>query len=335
MIVRAMGTRGSVTVCRPDVARYGGNTTSWEIMSSRVSSKSRIVVDAGTGFYEFGSRLIREQGPDAVEDLNLLFTHYHNDHVNGLSMCPLMFVNSIKKHLFGPVDMDSHNLPFGPLAALEQEFSIPRFPVTAEKIREAISCVDVSPPEISPDEVVCFYSNKRTSIKHSIYRRIIKGELKQIEFGDTQLDPDKILFARTFRCVHPQVTLAYRFEEYDRDMNLESAFVLLTDYEAQVQVPADLAAFLRGANLLAVDCQYSMNKYRQCAGFGHGNPRWVAAILKATDIERVGTIHHDPNASDEHVEAIRDEVIEFARQKGVNLKEREVFAIGDFQKFDV
>ena len=101
MFVRALGTRGSITVCRPDVARYGGNTTCWEIRSSRVSETSRIVIDAGTGFYEFGSKIMADHGPNAVKDLNLLFTHYHNDHVNGLSMCPLMFVNSIKKHLFG------------------------------------------------------------------------------------------------------------------------------------------------------------------------------------------------------------------------------------------
>ncbi|MCB9754277.1 MAG: hypothetical protein H6713_30415 [Myxococcales bacterium] len=330
-----MGTRGSITVCRPDVARYGGNTTCWEIRSSRVSEASRIVIDAGTGFYEFGSQIISERGPNAVEDLNLLFTHYHNDHVNGLSMCPLMFVNSIKKHLFGPVDMDSHNLPFGPLAALENEFSIPRFPVTAEKIREAIGTVDATPPEVSSDDVICFHQNERTMIKHSTYRRVVKGELKQIEFGDKLRDPEKVLFVRAFRCVHPQVTLAYRFEEFDANMRLVASFVLLTDHEAQVQVTADLARFLKGADFLAVDCQYSMARYKMCAGFGHGNPRWVAAILKATDIPRIGLIHHDPTASDEVVDAVRTEVLEFARNKGVELKEREVLSVADGQQFNL
>jgi phosphoribosyl 1,2-cyclic phosphodiesterase len=293
------------------------------------------VIDAGTGFYEFGSQIMTEHGPNAVKDLNLLFTHYHNDHVNGLSMCPLMFVNSITKHLFGPVDMDNHNLPFGPLAALENEFSIPRFPVTAEKIREAIGAVDATPPEVSADDVICFYRDERTMLKHSTYRRIVKGELKQIEFGEKLRDPDKVLFVRAFRCVHPQVTLAYRFEEFDANMNLQAAFVLLTDHEAQVQVTADLASFLRGVDFLAVDCQYSMAKYKKCAGFGHGNPRWVAALLKATDIARIGLIHHDPAASDEVVDAVREEVLEFARAKGVDIKHRELLSVADGQQFTI
>ena len=329
-----MGTRGSIAVCRPDVARYGGNTTCWEIRSNRVAERARIVIDAGTGFYEFGNQLLRTEGPGAIDDLNLLFTHYHNDHVNGLSMCPLMFTPTIRKHLFGPVDMDNHNLPFGPLAALEQEFSIPRFPVTAEKIRETIATVDVS-PEVSSDDVICFSANRRTTIKHSTYRRVVKRELKQVEFDDTPVHPENILFVRAFRCVHPQITLAYRFEEFDAQMQSISTFVLLTDHEAQVQVTADLQRFLTGADFVAVDCQYTMARYKQSAGFGHGNPRWVAAILKATGVERIGLIHHDPNASDDEVDAVRDEVTEFARTKGVELKHHEVISVADRQQFKV
>lgn len=138
MILYPMGTRGSISACRQDTRKYGGNTTCWHIESSRVSDSSLIVIDAGTGFYELGNRMVGNGRFKTIRFLNLIFTHYHNDHVNGMSMTSLMFMNHIKKRLFGPVCLDQANEKFGPHDALRQEFSLPRFPVTREQLAEEI-----------------------------------------------------------------------------------------------------------------------------------------------------------------------------------------------------
>lgn len=70
------GVRGSLPVPGPQTARYGGNTACIEI---RVSDRI-IIIDAGSGAYALGKRLIEED----VTYADMLFTHTHLDHVCGL-----------------------------------------------------------------------------------------------------------------------------------------------------------------------------------------------------------------------------------------------------------
>ncbi len=70
------GTRGSIPVPGPDTVRYGGNTSCLEIESRE---GRRVVVDAGTGIRPLGRKLMAQE-PD---EINLLITHLHWDHLLG------------------------------------------------------------------------------------------------------------------------------------------------------------------------------------------------------------------------------------------------------------
>ena len=74
------GVRGTFPVSGPSVDKYGGHTP----CASVVSSKGEIIiVDAGTGMKNLGDRLMDESSGDSLQ-LNLLFTHFHLDHIMGL-----------------------------------------------------------------------------------------------------------------------------------------------------------------------------------------------------------------------------------------------------------
>jgi phosphoribosyl 1,2-cyclic phosphodiesterase len=92
--VRCWGARGSIPVSGPEFVRYGGDTTCIEIRSK---NDALLVIDAGTGIRRLGCQLL-EQGR---EDLTLLFTHTHWDHVLGLPFFKLLYNPKVRIDLYG------------------------------------------------------------------------------------------------------------------------------------------------------------------------------------------------------------------------------------------
>lgn len=75
-----LGARGSIPISGPDFVKYGGNTT-----CLAVSTNGALVgvIDAGTGLVR-----LDDHGFDIPPSLPILLTHYHWDHIQGLSMLP-------------------------------------------------------------------------------------------------------------------------------------------------------------------------------------------------------------------------------------------------------
>jgi phosphoribosyl 1,2-cyclic phosphodiesterase len=73
------GVRGSTPTPLPGHLGFGGNTTCLEVRSE----EGVIIIDAGSGARELGSRLQAEFGYPAIE-LHFLMTHFHWDHIQGL-----------------------------------------------------------------------------------------------------------------------------------------------------------------------------------------------------------------------------------------------------------
>jgi phosphoribosyl 1,2-cyclic phosphodiesterase len=94
MKVTLWGTRGSQAAPGPDTVRYGGNTSCVEI---EVVADSRVVLDAGTGLRRLGGML-----PAAVRRVDVLLTHLHMDHIQGLGFFDPLFRPDFEVHIWGP-----------------------------------------------------------------------------------------------------------------------------------------------------------------------------------------------------------------------------------------
>ena len=77
MSVRFWGVRGSIPAPGPETARYGGNTPCIEVRCG----EHMIILDAGTGIRLLGNELMRA---NSAVDADILFSHCHIDHINGL-----------------------------------------------------------------------------------------------------------------------------------------------------------------------------------------------------------------------------------------------------------
>jgi phosphoribosyl 1,2-cyclic phosphodiesterase len=91
--IRFWGTRGSIPSPGPLTARYGGNTPCVEI---RGADDRLIILDAGSGIRGLGHWLV--ETTRAPIDADILLTHGHWDHIQGIPFFAPLFVkgNSIR-----------------------------------------------------------------------------------------------------------------------------------------------------------------------------------------------------------------------------------------------
>jgi len=93
MIIKIWGSRGAIPVSGKQYLIYGGDTTCLEI---RTNSGDIIVVDAGTGIRRLGNQLAAGKW----EQLHLLFTHAHWDHLMGFAFFRPLFFKRFKIRLY-------------------------------------------------------------------------------------------------------------------------------------------------------------------------------------------------------------------------------------------
>ena len=115
--VRMWGTRGSVPACGPETARFGGNTS---CVGVRDDHGTVIVLDAGTGIRRMGDAV----GPE-VRRVDVLLTHLHMDHIQGLGFFAPLYQPGMEVHIWGPA---SATLDLR--GRLGRYLSPPLFPVT-------------------------------------------------------------------------------------------------------------------------------------------------------------------------------------------------------------
>jgi phosphoribosyl 1,2-cyclic phosphodiesterase len=94
MKVTLWGTRGSQASPGPDTVRFGGNTSCVEL---EALTDARVMLDAGTGLRLAGNAL-----PPAVKRIDLLLTHLHMDHIQGLGFFSPLFSEEFEVHIWGP-----------------------------------------------------------------------------------------------------------------------------------------------------------------------------------------------------------------------------------------
>jgi phosphoribosyl 1,2-cyclic phosphodiesterase len=88
------GCRGSLATPGDRTIRYGGNTSSVEV---RTAGGRLVVLDAGTGIRELGLAL-----GEAPAHVDLLLTHLHLDHVEGLGFFAPLFAAESEVTIWGP-----------------------------------------------------------------------------------------------------------------------------------------------------------------------------------------------------------------------------------------
>ncbi|MFN8621665.1 MAG: MBL fold metallo-hydrolase [Chloroflexota bacterium] len=139
MNVTLWGTRGSLPSAGPETVRYGGNTSCVEV---RADDGSVLVLDAGSGIRRLGERL----GPCDTR-IDVLLTHLHLDHLQGIGFFVPMFAGSGEVHIWGPPSISADLR-----TRLGRYLSPPLFPVRVRDIGSRLVLHDAParPERIGP-----------------------------------------------------------------------------------------------------------------------------------------------------------------------------------------
>lgn len=115
MNITICGTRGSIPTTSPETKAYGGNTACIEVEADG----SLLLLDAGSGIQHVNLDLVQ-----ANRRVDILLTHLHIDHIQGLGFFRPLFTASAEVHIWGPLST-AQSLR----ARLGRYFSPPLFPV--------------------------------------------------------------------------------------------------------------------------------------------------------------------------------------------------------------
>lgn len=134
MRLKIWGARGSVPAPGPEMNRYGGNTSCVEVT---LASGETLIIDAGTGIRTLGFSL-----PPDLPRIDILLTHLHLDHIQGLMFFPPCFRSESNIRIWGPAS---------PEASLEARIaryiSAPLSPVEVRELPCDVSFLDAPASE--------------------------------------------------------------------------------------------------------------------------------------------------------------------------------------------
>jgi phosphoribosyl 1,2-cyclic phosphodiesterase len=131
---------------------------------------------------------------------------------------------------------------------------------------------------------------------------------------------------RYFALEHPGSSFAFGFERagtrvvYATDNEIDRTFpdagLVERDLAAPRPIPDALVSFVRGADLLIGDGQYTDEEYPTKRGWGHSRATTLVDLAVRAEVKQLAIYHHDPMHTDDDLEAIVAACRERAAKQG-------------------
>lgn len=273
MKVKFWGVRGSIPSPGPSTVRYGGNTTCIEI---RTDKNELIIIDAGTGIFPLSQSLLAELPVTA----NVLITHSHWDHIQGLPFFIPNFIPGNTLRLHGAFDPVSGK---GIEQVMSVQLQYSYFPVREAEMKAKIEYVTLVPEQsiqLGSAKVTPFLMNH--PVVDFGYR--IEADGKSVFFTGDHEPPQNI------------------YEPHDPDFAEYQSFV--------DEKTANILRAMAGVDVLIADCSYTSAEYLTKKGWGHGTFHSSIDYAKQAGAKVLYCTHHEPNRSDDALEAVFAQVLQ-------------------------
>jgi len=275
MYFKFWGTRGSVPVPGENTLKYGGNTPCVEI---RTSNDKLIILDAGTGIRELGNFIIKN---NIDQPLNILLSHYHWDHIQGIPF-------------FVPIYQQGRKITF---------YGVPGSEKSIEKLLSNQMERDYFPIKI--DEVPAKIKYEHLSSNETI--RLDGTNIKTLNVYHSSP-------TLTFKVIEKDKCVVYMTDN-ELDVEGENKNNLNDKLKNKNK---ELIEFCSGCDYLIHDMMYD-SLLKDKLGWGHSSNKALAHFAMMAEVKNLVFFHYNPDYTDEKIDAILEETRTCLMQNGSNI----------------
>jgi len=277
MRVRFWGTRGSIATPGSTTLKYGGNTSCVELVTN---SGHRFILDCGTGARALGLDLLRNS-PKPIR-ATLLLGHTHWDHIQGFPFFMPAFEAGNEFTVCAP---QGNGRPISEVLSGQMEFTY--FPVELDQLPAHIEFRELG------EGVFDFGKDK-------VYTQHLHHPAPAIAY---RIEADGVIVV--YMCDH---------EPFGEQLWHHGAAPGLLD---SIFHDADRrhAAFMRHADLVIHDAQYTPQEYPEKRNWGHSTYEYAVELAAMSDVYRLVLTHHDPTHDDAFLDEVQHRARKLARRR--------------------
>ena len=267
MKIRFWGVRGSFAMSGREFLRYGGNTTSVELITS---AKQRLLIDLGTGATELAKQLVGSEFGKGKGTLPILLSHTHLDHIQGLPFFTPFFIKGNQIRILG-----------------------------AAPLMRSASSAGIEPSGISLEATLQNQLAPHYSPLNGLENLAAGVTIETITPGETLALPG--FEVATAAVPHgSMLTTAYRITADDKTVTF------LSDVEyASIDEPLPEAlALAHEADLLIHDAMHADHDYNLRKGWGHSPARAGVVVAERAGAKKLALFHHSPDATDDMIDQV-------------------------------
>lgn len=220
-----------------------------------------LILDAGTGIRNLGIEYLEEYDQGRPnQPLHLFLSHTHWDHIQGLPFFLPAYKKEMKLTIYGSPKKERYLA-----SVLKGQMDTDYFPVSMSAFAAETNIIEISE--------------------------------KLIHLG-----PISVTWQEQF--FHPGGSVRYRFEFADKkivyatDVELDSIFTSEGVPREKIELMEEYVGFIREADLLIADGQYTEEEYPQKTGWGHTSIPKLLEVAALSGVKQLAVFHHDPQHSD-------------------------------------